>query len=124
MAAKRTPTVKKIIYTSPFFAIGPTDGYVADETVVEVMLMGGTIFEHLGDRAWQASRVAELEAEIHMSNDKTCKSYESRGVFSQNPNKEPIIPKDISTQSSFSLNLRSEDPFGMNFYWSSSTFMG
>jgi len=32
MAAKRTPTVKKIIYTSPFFAIGPTDGYVADET--------------------------------------------------------------------------------------------
>ncbi|WVZ75914.1 hypothetical protein U9M48_023932 [Paspalum notatum var. saurae] len=90
MAAKRTPTVKKIIYTSPFFAIGPTDGYVADETgkticlnctldfaafnvekkVVEVMLMGGTVFEHLGDRAWQASRVAELEAEIHMSNDR------------------------------------------------------
>ncbi|WVZ75963.1 hypothetical protein U9M48_023975 [Paspalum notatum var. saurae] len=89
MAAKRTPTVKKIIYTSPFFAIGPTDGYVADETdlvfngglsldfgrlenakVVEVMLMGGIIFEHLGDRAWQASRVAELEAEIHMSNDR------------------------------------------------------
>ncbi|KAJ1296448.1 hypothetical protein BS78_01G301200 [Paspalum vaginatum] len=32
-AAKRTPTVKKIIYTSSFFAIGgPTDGYVADET--------------------------------------------------------------------------------------------
>ena len=33
-AAKRTPTVKKIIYTSSFFAIGPTDGYVADETQV------------------------------------------------------------------------------------------
>ncbi|KAG2554255.1 putative dihydroflavonol 4-reductase [Panicum virgatum] len=31
-AAKRTPTVKKIVYTSSFFAIGPTDGYVADET--------------------------------------------------------------------------------------------
>ncbi|KAL5218594.1 hypothetical protein ABZP36_019278 [Zizania latifolia] len=31
-AAKRTPTVKKIIYTSSFFAIGPTDGYIADET--------------------------------------------------------------------------------------------
>ncbi|KAL6649352.1 hypothetical protein ACP70R_013576 [Stipagrostis hirtigluma subsp. patula] len=31
-AAKRIPTVKKIIYTSSFFAIGPTDGYVADET--------------------------------------------------------------------------------------------
>ncbi|KAJ1298480.1 hypothetical protein BS78_01G456900 [Paspalum vaginatum] len=31
-AAKRTPSVKKIIYTSSFFAIGPTDGYVADET--------------------------------------------------------------------------------------------
>ncbi|EEC74644.1 hypothetical protein OsI_10289 [Oryza sativa Indica Group] len=31
-AARRTPTVKKIVYTSSFFAIGPTDGYVADET--------------------------------------------------------------------------------------------
>jgi len=31
-AAKRTPAVKKIVYTSSFFAIGPTDGYVADET--------------------------------------------------------------------------------------------
>ncbi|XP_062216623.1 uncharacterized protein LOC133916795 isoform X2 [Phragmites australis] len=31
-AAKRTPTVKKIVYTSSYFAIGPTDGYVADET--------------------------------------------------------------------------------------------
>ncbi|KAK3142259.1 hypothetical protein QOZ80_4BG0344290 [Eleusine coracana subsp. coracana] len=30
-AAKRTQTMKKIIYTSTFFAIGPTDGYVADE---------------------------------------------------------------------------------------------
>ena len=34
-AAKRTPTVKKIVYTSSFFAIGPTDGYVADETQVK-----------------------------------------------------------------------------------------
>ncbi|TVU48155.1 hypothetical protein EJB05_07781, partial [Eragrostis curvula] len=33
-AAKRTPTVKKIVYTSSYFAIGPTDGYVADETQV------------------------------------------------------------------------------------------
>jgi nucleoside-diphosphate-sugar epimerase len=33
---KRTPTVKKIIYTSSFFAIGPTDGYVADETQVRL----------------------------------------------------------------------------------------
>ncbi|KAL6867248.1 hypothetical protein ACP4OV_015272 [Aristida adscensionis] len=31
-AAKRTPTVKKIVYTSSYFAIGATDGYVADET--------------------------------------------------------------------------------------------
>ncbi|CAN6302027.1 unnamed protein product [Urochloa humidicola] len=30
-AAKRTPAVKKIVYTSSYFAIGPTDGYVADE---------------------------------------------------------------------------------------------
>ncbi|WVZ55717.1 hypothetical protein U9M48_006342 [Paspalum notatum var. saurae] len=29
--AKRTPTVKKIVYTSSYFAIGPTDGYVANE---------------------------------------------------------------------------------------------
>lgn len=34
-AAKTTPTVKKIIYTSSFFALGPTDGYVADETQVK-----------------------------------------------------------------------------------------
>jgi farnesol dehydrogenase len=33
-AAKSTPTVKKIVHTSSFFAIGPTDGYVADETQV------------------------------------------------------------------------------------------
>ncbi|KAG2542930.1 hypothetical protein PVAP13_9NG812300 [Panicum virgatum] len=33
-AAKRTPTVKKIVYTSSYFAIGPTDGYVADEKQV------------------------------------------------------------------------------------------
>ncbi|KAF8776104.1 hypothetical protein HU200_003788 [Digitaria exilis] len=29
--AKRTPELKKIVYTSSYFAIGPTDGYVADE---------------------------------------------------------------------------------------------
>ncbi|RLN18868.1 putative dihydroflavonol-4-reductase [Panicum miliaceum] len=33
-AAKRTPAVKKIVYTSSYFAIGPTDGYVADEKQV------------------------------------------------------------------------------------------
>ncbi|GJN08861.1 hypothetical protein PR202_ga26821 [Eleusine coracana subsp. coracana] len=33
-AAKRTPSVKKIVYTSSYFAIGPTDGHVADETQV------------------------------------------------------------------------------------------
>ena len=33
-AAKRTPEVKKIVYTSSYFAIGPTDGYVADEKQV------------------------------------------------------------------------------------------
>ncbi|RLN39708.1 putative dihydroflavonol-4-reductase [Panicum miliaceum] len=31
-AAHRTPTGKKIVYTSSYLAIGPTDGYVADET--------------------------------------------------------------------------------------------
>ncbi|KAK2660349.1 hypothetical protein Ddye_006882 [Dipteronia dyeriana] len=31
-AAKETKTVEKIIYTSSFFALGSTDGYIADET--------------------------------------------------------------------------------------------
>ena len=35
-AAQRTPTVKKIVYTSSYLAIGPTDGYVADETHVGI----------------------------------------------------------------------------------------
>ncbi|GLT92251.1 hypothetical protein SLE2022_100980 [Rubroshorea leprosula] len=30
-AAKETKTIGKIVYTSSFFALGPTDGYVADE---------------------------------------------------------------------------------------------
>ncbi|XP_043712059.1 putative dihydroflavonol 4-reductase [Telopea speciosissima] len=30
-ACKETATVEKIIYTSSFFALGPTDGYIADE---------------------------------------------------------------------------------------------
>ncbi|KAM7278052.1 hypothetical protein ACFE04_005186 [Oxalis oulophora] len=33
-AVKETDTVEKIIYTSSFFALGSTDGYVADETQV------------------------------------------------------------------------------------------
>jgi hypothetical protein len=37
-AAKRTTTVKKIVYTSSYFAIGPTDGYIADETQVQYEL--------------------------------------------------------------------------------------
>jgi farnesol dehydrogenase len=35
-AVKRTPAVKKIVYTSSYFAIGPTDGYVADEKQVVI----------------------------------------------------------------------------------------
>ena len=33
-AVKADPGIKKLIYTSSFFALGPTDGYVADETQV------------------------------------------------------------------------------------------
>jgi nucleoside-diphosphate-sugar epimerase len=33
-AVKATPSVKKLIYTSSFFAVGPTDGYIADENQV------------------------------------------------------------------------------------------
>ncbi|KAF3636462.1 putative DPH4 -like protein isoform 1 [Capsicum annuum] len=33
-AYKETGTIEKIVYTSSFFALGPTDGYVADESQV------------------------------------------------------------------------------------------
>lgn len=33
-AARETKTVEKIIYTSSFFALGSTDGYIADENQV------------------------------------------------------------------------------------------
>ncbi|KAL6995522.1 farnesol dehydrogenase (NAD(+)) [Sarracenia purpurea var. burkii] len=33
-AYKETKTIEKIIYTSSFFALGPTDGYVADESQI------------------------------------------------------------------------------------------
>lgn len=33
-AVKETKTVEKIIYTSSFFALGPTDGVIADENQV------------------------------------------------------------------------------------------
>ncbi|KAJ9166212.1 hypothetical protein P3X46_020994 [Hevea brasiliensis] len=33
-AAREKKTIQKIIYTSSFFALGPTDGYIADETQV------------------------------------------------------------------------------------------
>lgn len=33
-AYKEAGTIEKIVYTSSFFALGPTDGYVADETQV------------------------------------------------------------------------------------------
>jgi hypothetical protein len=31
---KATPSVKELIYTSLFFAMGPTNGYIADENQV------------------------------------------------------------------------------------------
>lgn len=33
-ACKETKSIQKIIYTSSFFALGSTDGYIADETQV------------------------------------------------------------------------------------------
>jgi farnesol dehydrogenase len=38
-AVKAHPSVKKLIFTSSFFALGPTDGYVADETQVLKILL-------------------------------------------------------------------------------------
>lgn len=34
-AVRETKTIEKVVYTSSFFALGPTDGYVADETQVQ-----------------------------------------------------------------------------------------
>lgn len=34
LQAAREQTIQKIIYTSSFFALGPTDGHVADESQV------------------------------------------------------------------------------------------
>ena len=33
-AVKANPGIKKLIDTSSFFAVGPTDGYIADENQV------------------------------------------------------------------------------------------
>lgn len=35
-AVKAHPSIRKLIYTSSFFALGPTDGYVADEGQVTI----------------------------------------------------------------------------------------
>ena len=37
-AYKETETIEKIIYTSSFFALGSTDGYVADESQVVLLI--------------------------------------------------------------------------------------
>lgn len=38
-AFKETNTLQKVIYTSSFFALGPTDGYVADEKqVIQILI--------------------------------------------------------------------------------------
>lgn len=37
-ACKETGTIEKIIYTSSFFALGSTDGYVADESQVPIFV--------------------------------------------------------------------------------------
>jgi len=34
-AVKQTKTVEKLVYTSSFFALGPTDGAIADENQVQ-----------------------------------------------------------------------------------------
>lgn len=37
-AVRETKTVEKVVYTSSFFALGPTDGYVADEIQVHTFI--------------------------------------------------------------------------------------
>lgn len=48
-AYKETETIEKIIYTSSFFALGPTDGYIADETQVLIICLipfNGVFYSH------------------------------------------------------------------------------
>ncbi|GMH13804.1 hypothetical protein Nepgr_015645 [Nepenthes gracilis] len=44
-ACRETKTIEKIIYTSSFFALGPTDGYIADESQVHPELFFCTEYE-------------------------------------------------------------------------------
>ena len=37
-AVRETKTVENVVYTSSFFALGPTDGYVADESQVHIYI--------------------------------------------------------------------------------------
>ncbi|XP_019237497.1 PREDICTED: uncharacterized protein LOC109217688 isoform X1 [Nicotiana attenuata] len=43
-AYKETGTIEKIVYTSSFFALGSTDGYVADETQTHTGIYPGLIY--------------------------------------------------------------------------------
>ena len=46
-AVRETKTVEKVVYTSSFFALGPTDGYVADESQVHIYIFVMTLFSSL-----------------------------------------------------------------------------
>lgn len=46
-ACKENETIQKIIYTSSFFALGCTDGYVADENQVNIFITFISVILHL-----------------------------------------------------------------------------
>ncbi|KAH9314262.1 hypothetical protein KI387_022889 [Taxus chinensis] len=60
-AVKQTPSIQKLIYTSSFFALGPTDGYIADERQIHAGKFYCTEYEKSKAMADEIARQAADE---------------------------------------------------------------
>lgn len=60
-AVKRTSSIQKLIYTSSFFALGPTDGYIADERQIHPGKFYCTEYEKSKAMADEIARQAAAE---------------------------------------------------------------
>lgn len=60
-AVKRTSSIQKLIYTSSFFALGPTDGYIADERQIHPGKFYCTEYEKSKAMADEIARNAAAE---------------------------------------------------------------
>ncbi|GAB4852124.1 hypothetical protein Ancab_016314 [Ancistrocladus abbreviatus] len=60
-AYKELKTIEKIVYTSSFFALGPTDGYIADESQVHPEKFFCTVYERSKVEADKIARKAASE---------------------------------------------------------------